>query len=84
MTEYNIYGLKGDLYRAMIDEAIIRIEEADAELRRLEAIIEFETLEDLDRYKHDKLDAEAKKAIFTDLLHSAKEAKEFREYETLW
>lgn len=83
MTGYNNYGIKGDLYKAMVDEAIIRIEEADAELRRLETLIEFETLEDLDRYKHDKVDAEAKRAIFKDLLHSVKEAKEFREYE-IW
>lgn len=79
---YNVNGIKRDLYNAMIDEAVIRIEEAEAELRELDEITEFKTLEELDRYRHNRLDAEAKRAIFKDLLHSVKEAKEFREYET--
>ena len=79
---YNVNGIKRDLYNAMIDEAIICIEEAEAELRELDEITEFKTLEELDRYRHDRLDAEAKKAIFKNLLHAAKEAKEFKEYET--
>ena len=73
-----------NLYNEMINKAINHIENANAELKRLESITEFETLEDLDRYKHDKLDAEAKRDVFTDLLHSLKEALEFEEYENIF
>lgn len=73
-----------ELYNKMIDEAIKRIDEAKKELARLEAVETFETLEEVNRYKHDKKDAEAKKAIFMALLHELKEALEFREYETIW
>lgn len=80
---FNQYGIKSDLYNAMIDEAIIRIEEAEAELKRLEAITDFETLEELKCYNYDKADAEAKKEIFSKLLKNLKDAKEFREYESI-
>lgn len=73
-----------ELYKAMIEEATARLEEARKELARLEAVETFETLEEVDRYKHDKKDAEEKEAIFMALLHELKEALEFREYEAIW
>lgn len=72
------------LYNEMLDEAINGLDESRNELKRLEAITDFETLSDYDKYKHDLKDAEIKEAIFLDLIHVLKEAMEFREYENLF
>ena len=72
-----------ELYNAMLNEAVKGLNEARTELKRLETITDFETLEEVDRYKHDTQDAEAKEAIFMDVLHALKEALEFREYESI-
>lgn len=77
MTKYH-------LYNSMLDEAINGLDEARNELERLEAITDFETLSEYDTYKHDLKDAEIKEAIFLDLIHALKEAREFREYENLF
>lgn len=77
MTNYKLYD-------AMIEEAIKHMEKSEATLNELNKTIEFETLEELDRYKGDVLDAEAERDIFTDLLKVLKEAREFCEYDDLW
>lgn len=77
MTNYKLYD-------AMIEEAIKHMEKAEATLDELNKTIKFETLEELNRYKGDVLDAEAERDIFTDLLKVLKEAKEFCEYDDLW
>lgn len=77
MTNYKLYD-------AMIEEAIKHMEKAETTLSELDKITEFETLEELDRYKGDVLDAEAERDIFTDLLKALKEAREFCEYIDIW
>ena len=83
MTNYKLYD-------AMIEEAIKHMEKAEATLKKLNMVeepsttIEFDTLEEWERYKGDILDAEAERDIFTDLLKVLKEAREFCEYDDLW
>lgn len=77
MTNYKLYD-------AMIEEAIKHMEKAETTLDELHKITEFETLDELNRYKGDVLDAEAERDIFTDLLKILKEAREFCEYDDLW
>lgn len=77
MTNYKLYD-------AMIEEAIKHMEKAEATLNELNKTIEFKTLDELNRYKGDVLDAEAERDIFKDLLKALKEAREFCEYDDLW
>lgn len=77
MTNYKLYD-------AMIDEAIKHIEKAETTLEELNKVTEFKTLDELNRYKGDVLDAEAERDIFKDLLKVLNEAREFCEYDDLW
>ena len=70
-----------ELYEAMKELAIAKMDEANNWLEREDVTREFETLEEHREWKSTRKDAEIKYAIFAELLHDIKEAEEFEDYE---
>lgn len=70
-----------ELYEAMKELAIKKMDEANNWLEREDVSREFETLEEYEAWKSTRKDAEIKYAIFAELLHDIKEAEEFEDYE---
>ena len=70
-----------ELYEAMKELAITKMNEANEWLEREDVSREFETLEEHRAWKSTRKDAEIKYAIFAELLHDIKEAEEFEDYE---
>lgn len=65
----------------LIEVSINHIETASNKLNTMKSTrFEFDSLEELDKFKADRLDLEAEVNIFCDLLKSLKEAEEFIEY----
>ena len=69
------------MYEAMKELAIAKMNEANNWLEREDDTKEFETLEQYERWKSKRKDAEDKYCIFAELLHDIKEAEEFEDYE---
>lgn len=70
-----------ELYEAMKELAIKKMDEANEWLEREDISREFETLEEYRAWKSTRKDAEIKLSIFAELLHDLKEAEEFEDYE---
>ena len=72
-----------NLYDAMKELALAKMEEAATWLERENVTKEFETLEELNAWKSDRKDAEEKHKLFTHLLRTLQDAEEFEEYEDI-
>ena len=72
-----------NLYDAMKELAVAKMEEANNWLERENVTKDFETLEELDAWKSDRKDAEAKYSIFCQLLRTLQNAEEYEEYEDI-
>ena len=70
-----------ELYEAMKELAISKMNEANEWLEREDVSREFDTLEEHRAWKSTRKDAEIKLSIFAELLHDLKEAEEFEDYE---
>ena len=70
-----------ELYEAMKELTIAKMNEANNWLEREDVTKDFETLEEYEAWKSKRKDAEIKYSIFAELLHDIKEAEEYEEYE---
>lgn len=72
-----------NLYEAMKELAITKMDEANNWLERENVTKDFETLEELDAWKSDRKDAEEKYRLFSHLLRILQDTEEFEEYEDI-